>query len=85
MGAAAQERGTCGAQGTTAKVGRLGRGDSNGTAKNTRSGQKRQESAGREEKHPRTKALLTGASPRPEARTEPGSPGVHHPSAARSQ
>lgn len=44
--------------------------------------QKQQESVGREEKYPRTNALLTRASPRPKARMEPGSPEALHPSAA---
>lgn len=59
------------------KSGKPQKGDSRGTAKNAANGQKRQESVGRDEKHPPTKTLLTRASPRPEAKTEPD---VHHPS-----
>lgn len=56
------------------------RGDRRKTAKNAANGQKWQESVGRVEKHPHTKALLTRASTHPEAKTEPSSPDVHHPS-----
>lgn len=80
-----QERRSTGAQGLRhpshdCKSGKPRRGDNRGTAKNAANGQKWQEAASRDEKYPHTKALLTRASPRPEAKTEPGSPDVHHPS-----